>query len=118
MFQMVHTQGSGLHTGLHATRVTELIRVDLWTQTVTCSSFADQQGFFGGEISAVAEYIHEVGQVLFGDARQHVAAQQIDIALTVILVFGWNGVGAEEGSPHGYREAGCQSAYHPQHAQF
>jgi hypothetical protein len=101
---MIGGRGSQLHRQRGAAEVVELVRVDLDRESQRHSLGQDLTRLLEGEGFVLAEDIHKghrsargVGIPPLTEHRQHCLAHEVSVALRVILVFGRDGVRAEEG---------------------
>ncbi len=106
------------HAGLDAARYVELVGVDLGAHAVLGAAAHDALCLFDREEALVAEYVDEVGQILCGDGRDHLAAYHIDILRLAAYVVARHGMRSEKCRAHGYGRCLADAAYDAQHLQL
>ena len=93
---MIHRQGSVFHARLNATGKIQFIHMDLWPQSILGTGLKQSFCFFLSEKTTIAKDIHEICQFFVSDDRKHFSDQLIDVAVSVVLEFGRNGMRSEE----------------------
>ncbi len=75
----------------------ELIRVKTWHEPVRERRFEYARRLVGGEGARLHEYVAKEGQARVRDRGDHLFANQLDVAGSVVAVLWRDGVGAEKG---------------------